>query len=121
MSSTLISVERSATLRNTDKRITKAFNTPVLPFRVNAASMAAEVVSFHWSMAPVDFPNQMYAGAIDLNTIKRDIMAMDRPRLEEEELEDQEAFMALSIEVISDLLDDEPDIYTSDDAKVRFR
>ena len=38
-----------------------------------------------------------------------------------EELDDQEAFMALSNDVISDLLDDEPDIYTIDDVKVRFR
>jgi len=35
-------------------------------------------------------------------------------------LEDQEAFIALSNYVISDLLDDEPDIYTIDDVKVRF-
>jgi hypothetical protein len=48
-------------------------------------------------------------------------MTQDRQRLDAEELEDQEAFMALSNDVISDLLDDEPDIYTSDDVKVRFR
>jgi hypothetical protein len=34
---------------------------------------------------------------------------------------EEEEFMALSNDIISNLLDEEPDIYTSDDAKVRFK
>lgn len=95
------------------------FNTPVPPFQSNAAYMAG-VVSGHF-MTAADYPNQMFASSIDLNTIKRDILAMDQSRLETEELENLEAFMALSADVISDLINDEPDIYTIDDVKVRFR
>jgi hypothetical protein len=58
---------------------------------------------------------------MDLDTIKRNIMGLDQTRFDADELEDQVAFMALSNDVISNLLDGEPDVYTSDDAKVRFR
>jgi len=68
-----------------------------------------------------DYPNRMFASSMDLDTIKRNIMRLDQPCLDAEESGDQEVFMALSNDVISDLLDDEPDIYTSDDVKVRFR
>lgn len=43
------------------------------------------------------------------------------PSETQEILEDQEAFMALSTKVILDLLENEPDTYTIDDVKVRFR
>jgi hypothetical protein len=48
-------------------------------------------------------------------------MSPKRPSESREVLDDQEEeFMALSIEVISDLIDEEPDICTIDDVKVRF-
>jgi hypothetical protein len=43
------------------------------------------------------------------------------PSETQEILEDQEAFMALSTKVILDLLENEPNTYTIDDVKVRFR
>lgn len=85
-----------------------------------ASSIGTREIDFGFAI-PSDYPNQMFASAIDLNTIKKDIMERDLHRLNAEELEDQEAFMALSNEIISDLLDEEPDIYTLDDVKVRFR
>jgi len=101
--------------------IKDTFKTPVPSIRTDIASATSVMAYACWSAIHADFPNGMFASAIDLSTIKKNIMTMDRPRLDAEELEDQEAFMALSNDVISDLLDDEPDIYTIDDVKVRFR
>jgi hypothetical protein len=66
---------------------------------------------------------QRFDSAVDLNTIEEDIMSKVRrfPPETPDILEDQEAFMALSTKVILDLLESEPDIYTIDDVKVRFR
>jgi hypothetical protein len=101
--------------------IKETFKTPVPSIRKEIASATSVMAYACRSAMPAVFPNGMFASAIDLSTIKRNIMTQDRQRLDAEELEDQEAFMALSNDVISDLLDDEPDIYTSDDVKVRFR
>ena len=69
-----------------------------------------------------DYPNWSYVGAIDLAPFKDDIMKKNhQSRSQEEILEDQDAFMALSSRVILDLLENEPDIYTIDDVKVRFK
>ena len=67
-------------------------------------------------------PNQSFDSAVDLNIVG-DIMSKVRrcPPETPEILEDQEAFMALSTKVILDLLENEPDTYTIDDVKVRFR
>lgn len=102
-------------------QIKNSFTTTVPPVVGGIASATSTMTDAYLSAMPAKYPNLMFASAIDLKTIKRNIMTMDRPRLNVDELEDQETFMALSNDVISDLLDDEPDIYTSDDAKVRFR
>lgn len=47
-------------------------------------------------------------------------MLMDRRTDAPGIFDDEEEFMMLSAEVISDLIDDEPDICTIDDVKVRF-
>ena len=101
--------------------IKDTFKTPVPSIGTDIASATSVMACACWTAIHADFPNGMFASAIDLSTIKKNIMTMDHPRLDAEELEDQEAFMALSNDVISDLLDDEPDIYTIDDVKVRFR
>lgn len=70
-------------------------------------------------------PNQSFLSAIDITMIKgKDLlMSSNRHQKNHEILDDQEEeeFMALSMEVISDLIDEEPDICTIDDVKVRFR
>ena len=68
-------------------------------------------------------PNQSFSSAIDITMIdiNNRLMSPKRPSESREVLDDQEEeFMALSIEVISDLIDEEPDICTIDDVKVRF-
>jgi len=97
------------------------FKTPIPPMGANTASSMSAIADMPLFTMPADFPNLMSAGAIDLNMIKRDVRAMDRSRLEAEELEDQEAFMALSADAIFDLIDDEPDDYKVPEVKVRFR
>ena len=104
------------------EHMTKAeFTTPVPLMVKSVASSISAMETGLMSAISSNYPNRMFASAIDLNSLKKDIMAMDHHRLNAEELDDQEAFMALSNDVISDLLDDEPDIYTIDDVKVRFR
>ncbi len=89
VSSTPINIERFAVPRNIDRRLADAFNTPIPSFRANIMLVAAEAIGLHWSVSPVDFPNQMYAGAIDVNTIKRDIVSMvRRNRSDPDELSD---------------------------------
>ncbi len=119
VSSTRIFDEKHFKLGYIDRQNVASFNTPIPPFIANAAYAAGVAVGHFINAA--NYHNQMFAGSIDLNTIKREVMAMDQSRLDAEELDDQETFMALSNDVISDLLDDEPDIYTIDDVKVRFR
>ena len=58
--------------------------------------------------------------AIELNRITGDVMLMDRRTDAAGIFDDEEEFMMLSAEVISDLIDDGPDICTIDDVKVRF-
>lgn len=66
--------------------------------------------------------NQSFDSAVDLNIVGDIISKVRRcPPETPEILEDQEAFMALSTKVILDLLENEPDTYTIDDVKVRFR
>jgi len=114
-------LEERAPSRELGNTIKDTFKTPVPSIRTDIASATSVMAYASRSAMHADFPNGMFASAIDLSTIKKNIMTMDRERLDAEELEDQEAFMALSNDIISDLLDEEPDIYTSDDAKVRFR
>lgn len=114
-------LEEHISSRELGYTIKDTFKTPVPSIRKDIASATSVMAYACQSAMPSDFPNRMFASAIDLSTIKRNIMTMDHQRLDAEELEDQEAFMALSKDIISDLLDEEPDIYTSDDAKVRFR
>lgn len=109
------------TAREFEHIIKDMFKTPIPSIGRGTASTTSIIADARISTMPAGYPNQMFASAIDLNTIKRNIMTMDHPRLDADELEDQEAFIALSNYVISDLLDDEPDIYTIDDVKVRFR
>jgi hypothetical protein len=66
-------------------------------------------------------PNQRYIDAIDLNIIKGDNMSMGFRREAQETLDEEEEFTMLSAEVISDLIDEEPDICTINDVKVRFK
>lgn len=110
VSSTSISIEKFVAVRKICRRSTKAFNTPIPSFRES-----------HWSMMPAGYPNHAYANAIDLNIMKRDIPVMDHSRLDAEELEDLKAFMALSADILSDLIDEEPRVYTVHDIKVRFK
>jgi hypothetical protein len=114
-------LEEHISSRELGYTIKDTFKTPVPSMRTDIASATSVMAYASRSAMHADFPNGMFASAIDLSTIKKNIMTMDRQRLDSEELEDQEAFMALSKDIISDLLDEEPDIYTSDDAKVRFR
>jgi hypothetical protein len=60
---------------------------------------------------------------MDITIIKENIKLMDeRTRTENQEtLEDQEDFTALSAKLISDLIDREPDTGHLPDVKVRFR
>lgn len=108
------------------KGIKGAFKTPVPPIGMNAPSDIGEMIRVHMlgsDMSTAGYPNQSYISAIDLNTFKGNIMLMDpKNRSETQEiLDDQEAFMALSAKVILDLLEEEPDTYTINDVKVRFR
>ena len=69
-------------------------------------------------------PNQSFINAIDITTIEAYNMLMIPKRFSESSKvldEEEEEFMALSMEIISDLIDEEPDICTTDDVKVRFR
>jgi len=118
-SSTRIVDERLAKIGIVDMRRKALFNTPIPQFLTDVGAVSGVATAFF--MPTADYPNRMFASSIELDTIKRDIMRSDQPRIDAEELEDQDAFMALSNDVISDLLDEEPDIYTSDDVKVRFR
>lgn len=118
-SSTIRVDERLAKTGIVDRRSKALFNTPIPPFRMNVGHVAGVATKFLIHAA--DYPNQMFASSMDLDTIKRNIMGLDQTRFDADELEDQVAFMALSNDVISNLLDGEPDVYTSDDAKVRFR
>jgi hypothetical protein len=88
---------------------------------VSVMSTSASILSYN--TLPARYPNQSFDSAVDLNTIVGDIMLKVRrcPPETPEILEDQEAFMALSTKVILDLLENEPDTYTIDDVKVRFR
>jgi hypothetical protein len=118
-SSTRIVDERLAKTGIVDMRRKALFNTPIPPFLMNVGYVSG--VASASAVPAADYPNRMFASSMDLDTIKRNIMRLDQPCLDAEESGDQEVFMALSNDVISDLLDDEPDIYTSDDVKVRFR
>jgi hypothetical protein len=91
---------------------------------VNMVSiMSIPACTLSYNTLPASYPNQSFDSAVDLKTIVGDIMSKVRrcPSETQEILEDQEAFMALSTKVILDLLENEPDTYTIDDVKVRFR
>ena len=78
-----------------------------------ANAMARACVLAFW-------PNKSYCDAIDLSKIKEDIMSMDGRNITPEILEEEE-FMALSADLISDLIDEEPDTGKLPEVKVRFR
>lgn len=102
-----------------------AFKTLLPTIQIALASTLIETTGFRMLSSDIsfaDYPNWSYVGAIDLAPFKDDIMKKNlQSRPQEEILEDQDAFMALSSRVILDLLENEPDTYTIDDVKVRFK
>jgi hypothetical protein len=80
-------------------------------------STQASVTSYNTMIA--GYLNRSFMSAIDIITIGADIMSMDK-RPDAQEILDEEEFMMLSSEVISDLIDEEPDTGRLPDAKVQF-